>query len=282
VTSKLEAMRIVTRCTSREQFVTTFRRFCDPKTCFVPSSDTRPVGSAMAFSIRLADGTPVLRGDGIVLHAWPTGDNPFKRPGVQLGIARVSDDSAALFEELLTPGSVVTPLPPADQLRMLREPATAAASLETPTLEMPVVQLRPMAAEARGSGALAILPANPLSEMTDDLLDAFVECTLSEEIDTAPVIRIPIPREDTLPGVMPIVSQVYAAPALIPTELVDRVRSVETPALRRRVWFRIRRWYAAVRYRLWGRRQLAAGLPSGSGAGSRARSPTRPPPARPG
>ena len=98
----LESMRIVTGCKTPEQFVAVFHRFCDAKTCFIPTTDTRPVGSALAFTLRLADGTPMLSGTCVVKAAWPTKENAFKRPGVQLQIDQLSTDSEALYEHLLS------------------------------------------------------------------------------------------------------------------------------------------------------------------------------------
>ena len=108
VVDKLESMKIVTGCTTPEQFVSAFYRFCDAKTCFIPSVDTRPVGSTLAFSLRLADGTPMLRGTCVVKQAWDTAENPFKRPGVQLEITKLTTSSAAIFEQLLSQKTVVT------------------------------------------------------------------------------------------------------------------------------------------------------------------------------
>lgn len=201
--SKLEALRIVTRCASRDQFVAMFRRFCTPTSCFIPSRDTRPVGTATAFSIRLADGSQLLKGEGVVLEAWATNDNPFKRPGVQLGIHRLSDDSAELYQQLLVERSVVVRLPPAAQLRMLHQPVpNVAAELETPTVEMPPL---PLPEEPRTPGSEIILPANPLTEMTDDLVAEFVECNLTADDVPRAEPPAPAPAADLRPSVEPSV-----------------------------------------------------------------------------
>ena len=113
----LEAIRIVTRCTSRAQFVAMYSRYCNVTSCFIPSSDSRPAGTATAFSIRLADGTLLLRGEGVVLDAWTHGDHAFKRPGVHLGIHRLDDSCTELFEELTRPRSTAVSIPPMTQLQ---------------------------------------------------------------------------------------------------------------------------------------------------------------------
>jgi hypothetical protein len=53
-------MRVVTRFQSAAQFIDAFRRFCSETTCFIPSTAQREIGIETGFSIRLADGTPML------------------------------------------------------------------------------------------------------------------------------------------------------------------------------------------------------------------------------
>jgi hypothetical protein len=99
--TKMRALCVVTRCTSVEQFVATFHRFCDDdKTFFVATMTSRPVGLETAFSIELADKQPVLRGLCVVLNAWDTPDNRYKRPGIRLGIKRLTNESQIVFDRL--------------------------------------------------------------------------------------------------------------------------------------------------------------------------------------
>jgi hypothetical protein len=239
----LEAIRIVTRCTTREQFVAMFNRYCTPTSCFIPSADTRDIGTATAFSIRLADGSILLRGEGVVLDAWSHGDHKFKRPGILLGIHKLDEPCSELFEQLNHPRSEAVPIPTQTQLQMLlAKPSSPVAELETPTVEMPPLKLPE---EPRIPGSPHVLPANPLTEMTDDLVAQFVECNLvGEDVlppvlpdgATTDVIPVEIPPDPTVPnkrdviatilGVAPLQKQVFAAPELIVTEGVDRF---ETP-----------------------------------------------------
>ena len=68
--TKTKALCVATRCTTLDQFVTTYHRFCDDTSFFVATTTMRPVGLETAFSIQLADNTPVLRGLCTVLDAW--------------------------------------------------------------------------------------------------------------------------------------------------------------------------------------------------------------------
>ncbi|HEX3474353.1 MAG TPA: PEGA domain-containing protein [Kofleriaceae bacterium] len=93
-----------------EQFVATFHRFCgDDETFFVATMTSRPIGLETPFSIQLADRQPVLRGLCIVLDAWETPENRYKRPGIRLGIKRLTADSQVIYDRLKaasrTPGS---------------------------------------------------------------------------------------------------------------------------------------------------------------------------------
>jgi hypothetical protein len=99
--TKTKALSIATPCTSVDQFVATFHRFCgDDQTFFVATMTSRPVGLETAFSIQLADKQPVLRGLCVVLDAWTTPDNRYKRPGIRLGIKRLTSDSQIVFDRL--------------------------------------------------------------------------------------------------------------------------------------------------------------------------------------
>src|SRR6185436_3498341 len=99
--TKTRALCVATRCTSVDQFVATFHRFCgDDQSFFVATLTSRPIGLETAFSIQLADKQPVLRGMCVVLDAWDTPDNRYKRPGIRLGIKRLTDDSQSVFDRL--------------------------------------------------------------------------------------------------------------------------------------------------------------------------------------
>src|SRR5262245_3051319 len=97
---KPKALCVATRCTSIEQLVATFHRFCDESSFFVATLATRPVGLETAFSIQLEDKTPVLRGLCVVVEAWSTPANRFGRPGVRLDVRRLTNESLEVFKML--------------------------------------------------------------------------------------------------------------------------------------------------------------------------------------
>lgn len=236
---KTEAMRIVTRCKSVDQFIALFHRFCNPTSCFIPSPETRAPGTETAFSIRLADGTVMLRGHCVVLEAWPTpGESPFKRSGVRIGIRKLSPESTPIFDRLLAraPAKVENVAEPAAPPSAPAAAPTAAptdtpheATLPTVIVAgddaaTPTVQMPPLV-ETRVAGSGLVLPANPLTELDDDALQAFVDCTVSEELeDSEPLDEaLAIPDapigeggDATVPTRAPIATLLGVAPLTAP------------------------------------------------------------------
>ena len=168
--TRKKGLRIATRCASLPQFISQFRRFCDAKSVFISTLATRPVGLETPFSIDLADRTPALRGLGVVIDAWETGENPFGRPGVHLGIRRLTKESEKVLEQLLVARAVANDRPAAP------EPAAPVAPADASNTD--VVSLP---ADERTKGSDFILPANPLSGIDDQSLGGFVDCTIFEE-----------------------------------------------------------------------------------------------------
>jgi hypothetical protein len=173
--TKTRALCVATRCTSVDQFVAAFHRFCgDDQTFFVATMTSRPIGLETAFSIQLVDKQPVLRGLCVVLDAWATPENRYKRPGIRLGIKRLTPESQIVFDRLTAaaraPGAVAdaTPLPaplpvePPPPAPVLRPPAfslrTGAMSPPMPRLSAPSDGLPPI----RSTIADAVRPRVPV------------------------------------------------------------------------------------------------------------------------
>jgi len=158
-------MCIATRCTSVEQFIQMFHRFVDEESFFVSTLNTRPPGLETSFSVQLMDGTPVLRGLCTVMQSWTDGNNPFKTPGVRLGIKRLTANSMVVFEQLLitrsaakpppVPAVVVTPVKP-----VVTKPlaGTVPKATATPPKGMP---LKPVSIAI---GVPKAIPKTPFTE----------------------------------------------------------------------------------------------------------------------
>jgi hypothetical protein len=147
-------MCIATRCTSVEQFIQTFHRFVDEESFFVSTLNTRPPGLETSFSVQLADGTPVLRGLCVVLQAWTDNQNPFKTPGVRLGIKRLTANSMVVFEQLLITRSGTKP-PTVTSVGMS---APAPATKASPFSSIPTPPPIPIPGQPSGPAPKVIIP----------------------------------------------------------------------------------------------------------------------------
>jgi len=94
-------LRIRTQCTTLDELVRVFYRFCDETSIFVPTPSPRQEGIEAAFSIDLANGESALVGQGVVLGAWTTRDNRFGQAGMQIGVRKVTPASVKVYEQLL-------------------------------------------------------------------------------------------------------------------------------------------------------------------------------------
>src|SRR5260221_14358688 len=101
-------MRIATPCANQVEFIEAFHRYCEDNSFFVSSLTMRQIGLVSAFSVDLTDGRAMLRGYGVVLDAWPTAENRFGRPGVHIGIHKLTADSQAVFDQLLIARAVTS------------------------------------------------------------------------------------------------------------------------------------------------------------------------------
>lgn len=160
-TTKTKGMCIATRCTSVEQFIQMFHRFVDEESFFVSTLNTRPPGLETSFSVQLADGTPVLRGLCVVLQAWTTPANPFKTPGVRLGIKRLTANSMVVFEQLLVTRNAKIPpqIPPPRQLASV---VVAKPGTPKPLEKSAITETAP--ARSVPSRVVIDQPARPASE----------------------------------------------------------------------------------------------------------------------
>jgi hypothetical protein len=197
-----------------DQFVATFHRFCgDDQTFFVATMTSRPIWRETAFSIQLVDKQPVLRGLCVVLDTWATPENRYKRPGIRLGIKRLTPESQIVFDRLTAAsrapgvGADATPLPgplpvePPAPAPVLRPPAF---SLRTAAMPPPMLRLSP--------------PSEGLPPLRSTIADAVLP-----RVPVIPPIRPPIrPPAPAVPTVPP------PAVAPDPAELVPRARVERT------------------------------------------------------
>ena len=256
---KTKGLRIATRCTTMDQFVAAFHRFCDAQTVFISTLNPRSVGLETAFSIDLADHTPALRGVGVVLQSWPTPQNPYGRPGLQLGIRRLTADSEPVFDRLLFAREATAATPTATAKLMpvfVAKPGVKRPLASTQQMPFGATEARfDAAARARAQdrclagsrarfalvdsertpGSDLVLPANPLMNISDHSLEGFVDCTLYEETGNffgeQPVVEDPEDPVAAPPLLAPRRTTTPPQPAMIVSRPPEEVAIPSIPSL---------------------------------------------------
>ncbi|HTL37848.1 MAG TPA: hypothetical protein VL326_32175 [Kofleriaceae bacterium] len=85
---------------NEDEFVKTYCYYCEQEAVFAPTEKVIPPNSECAFSLELTDGSPMLRGLGVVLDCWTTDDNRFGRRGVYIGFSQLTTTSEAIHARM--------------------------------------------------------------------------------------------------------------------------------------------------------------------------------------
>jgi hypothetical protein len=92
------AVRIQRPAATVDAFLRTDRRLFGRKTIALPGAPSKPVGAILRFEIVLADGAPIVRGEGRVISSGPLdGDG---EQGLLLGLTKLDPSSKALFDRI--------------------------------------------------------------------------------------------------------------------------------------------------------------------------------------
>jgi hypothetical protein len=193
-------MRLVTRCSSAEEFIERFARFATETDIVVPALPDVSAGTERPFSVLLKDGSVVMKGRCEVTEVRPVAVAPGAAPtpsGYALMRLRLREMDAhswgihlRLMERRAASSPEVEPRPDGPMAPVApRAPASTTTEASAVTVvgdppspsgpertAMSPVQ-RP---ETRLPGAGLTLPANPLSDLDAADLASFVELTLLE------------------------------------------------------------------------------------------------------
>jgi hypothetical protein len=136
VSERLRGFTVLTRCKTVEEFIDQFHdrtgtHHAYARTIFVHTVDARVVGTECGFALLLADKKPVLAGTCVVLDVFRDANNPFKRPGMRLGVKRLGPESESVFDAL-------------DAARELRAQPDTLVDTPPPKLDMPKAVPAPM------------------------------------------------------------------------------------------------------------------------------------------
>jgi hypothetical protein len=181
MTLEMVVIRVVTACTTEDELVAAFARLSGETSLFIPTRTMRTVGLETGFSIRLADGTPKLRGLCVVEGSFADADNAYRRAGVQLGIRKLTPDSEPVFARMRDP---MLPLIVTDTVQLSPEEAR------------PTVEMAPLFPE--------IVDCELTDDPTEAVPTALSEVTARVAADADRTVRVDTPRE-TILGMPPLV-----------------------------------------------------------------------------
>lgn len=192
-------LRIVSKADTAEGFIQIFSHLCDRESLFIVTRSPKEIGTETRFSINLKTGEPLISGHGKVTARYETKDNPYGRVGMKLAFLDLDDGSREFIEQLVAARNarqarpMPPPIPPASTRARSALPAefddvTAVDAQAPQDLKPEVDRSRPVTSngEQRVQGSDFILPANPFGELTDTVLEAFVECSLYEDTSNLP------------------------------------------------------------------------------------------------
>ncbi len=168
-------IRMVSKLEDREMFLDAYQAFVDAKSVIVFTRDLPELGARQRFSVHLKDGEVVLAGEGEVAEFAPRTDGSNKPPKMRLNIVSLDPGGDAVLADLLDRKRRAMrrsgpPAPPPARRTSAPEAGKATAASN---------------AETRTPGASDTLPANPLSSITDETLEGFVECVLHDDYEPA-------------------------------------------------------------------------------------------------
>jgi hypothetical protein len=171
-------LRFATRVDSVDALVETFSNLIDKDSLFIITKNVLQVGLRRRFAVTLRDGQPVLSGEAEVQESPALLSGPGSASGLRLRLLRLTPASRALHKRMLdhkrereTTQVTTLPEPPAPgSTESVLAPESAPGETGAP-------------AESAVPPSSFVLPANPLSELADSTLQAFVECAIFEDYD---------------------------------------------------------------------------------------------------
>ncbi|WP_249348011.1 TIGR02266 family protein [Corallococcus exiguus] len=201
---KLLPLRIRLPYTGEEEFIERYGSNVGRGGVFVATRALKPEGTGLAFEFVLADGTRLLRGEGVVLKAQP--DAGSARTGMTVRFTKLDAASKALIDRIVARRSGMEVAPPGLVRRTPAvNPARPASGIEAPApVEPPAkVVLEKPGTRAAPPKASMTLPAVklPVAEPPPDLAEPddpvslFPEHAVDEEEELAPLPSVDFLRK---------------------------------------------------------------------------------------
>ncbi|HEY1585516.1 MAG TPA: hypothetical protein VGH63_07495, partial [Polyangia bacterium] len=94
-------LRVVIRSPDLDTFVNKYSRFVKDDRIFIFTKSSQPQGTRVRFTLELADGQPLLFGEGTVTRIRPESGDPSKPPGMELKFVPLDEASRELLGRML-------------------------------------------------------------------------------------------------------------------------------------------------------------------------------------
>jgi hypothetical protein len=107
----LIVLRVVIRSPDLETFVNKYSRFIKDDRIFIFTKSSQPAGTRVRFNLELADGQPLINGEGTVTRIRPDGGDPSKPPGMELRFVPLDEPSRQLVARMLAARDQVGRMP---------------------------------------------------------------------------------------------------------------------------------------------------------------------------
>nr|WP_255671292.1 TIGR02266 family protein [Corallococcus sp. AS-1-6] len=196
---KLLPLRIRLPYTGEEEFIERYGSNVGRGGVFVATRALKPEGTGLAFEFVLADGTRLLRGEGVVLKA----DAGSARTGMTVRFTKLDAASKALIDRIVARRSGTEVAPPGLVRRTPARPVTgseAPAPVEPPAKvapEEPWTRAAPPKASMTLPAVKLPVAAEPPPDLAepDEPVSLFPEHAADEEEELAPLPTVDFPRK---------------------------------------------------------------------------------------
>lgn len=220
---RVRGFTIATQCKTLDELIARYRDRVDERSILVPAVEGRDIGSECAFAILLADKQVALAGTCKVLERYRDANNPFGRPGMRLGIQRLGPESERVFARLVASRTPPRTSPRAVAARGASSDDSVQRQRKAAVARAPDAR-RVASVDVRAPSSPHVLPANPLSSLTDASLEGLVDSTLHEDTLPAPPEVFPTGTREALETLPSEVTR-----AARPTQRLGPVASAARP-----------------------------------------------------
>src|SRR3954454_4900389 len=94
-------LRVVIRSPDLETFVSKYSRFIKDDRIFIFTKSSQPAGARVRFTLELADGMPLIHGEGTATRVRPDVGDASKPPGMEFKFVPLTEASLQLVEQML-------------------------------------------------------------------------------------------------------------------------------------------------------------------------------------